>query len=197
MSNKSVFLLAFIMGAVAGSAGTWYCVRKKYEELAQEEIDSVKEVFSKREQEIKGEAVSKNIAESMKVEDKEKPSIKEYAALLQKQGYVDYSHMDEEESKEDTEVMKSDKPYVIPPEQFGDNEEYEQISLTYYADQILADENDDIVEDVEETVGFESLNHFVEFEDDSVFVRNDAMKCDYEILLDERTYSEAAVHMPR
>lgn len=196
MSNKSVFLLAFIMGAAAGSVGTWYCVRKKYEELAQEEIDSVKEVFSKREQELKGEAVSKNIAESIKAEDKEKPSIKEYAAILQKQGYTDYSHMEEEE-KEEAVTMQSDKPYVIPPEQFGDNEDYEQISLTYYADQILADENDEIVEDVEETVGFESLNHFGEFEDDSVFVRNDMRKCDYEILLDERTYSEAAVHMPR
>lgn len=39
-----------------------------------------------------------------------------------------------------------------PPEQFGDDEEYEQISLTYYADGVLADENDEVIEDVEDAV---------------------------------------------
>ena len=87
-------------------------------------------------------------------------------------------------------------PYVIPPEQFGDDEEYEQISLTYYADGVLADENDEVIEDVEDAVGIDSLNHFGEYEDDSVFVRNDARKCDYEILLDQRTYSEVVEDMP-
>lgn len=45
-------------------------------------------------------------------------------------------------------------------------------------------------------LGIDSLNHFGEYEDDSVFVRNDARKCDYEILLDQRTYSEVAEDMP-
>lgn len=49
---------------------------------------------------------------------------------------------------------------MIPPEQFGDDEEYEQISLTYYADGVLADENDEVIEDVEDAVGIDSLNHF-------------------------------------
>lgn len=181
MSNKSVFLLSFIMGAAVGSVGTWYCIKKKYEELAQEEIDSVKEVFAKREKEFKSEAVTKN--------SNEKPSIKEYTEILEKQGYINYSEMNTDKSEE-VSAMQATKPYVIPPEQFGDNEDYEQISLTYYADQILADENDEIVEDVEETVGFESLSHFGEYEDDSVFVRNDERKCDYEILLDQGFYSD-------
>ena len=85
---------------------------------------------------------------------------------------------------------------MIPPEQFGDDEEYEQISLTYYADGVLADENDEVIEDVEDAVGIDPLNHFGEYEDDSVFVRNDARKCDYEILLDQRTYSEVVEDMP-
>ena len=88
------------------------------------------------------------------------------------------------------------EPYVISPEQFGENEDYERISLTYYADQVLVDENDEMIEDVEEMVGFESLNHFGEYEDDSVFVRNDAKKCDYEILLDQKLYSDVIDEMP-
>lgn len=196
MNKKSIFFLSFIMGVAAGSIGTWYCVKKKYEELAQEEIDSVKEVFSKREKELKGEEVTKNIAENMRAEEPAKAmSIKEYASFLQKQGYTNYSDMNGDEDEDDA-LTKSVKPYVIPPEQFGEIEEYEQIELTYYADQILADENDEIVEDVEETIGFESLSHFGEYEDDSVFVRNDERRCDYQILLDQRLYSDVAVHMP-
>ena len=89
-----------------------------------------------------------------------------------------------------------EKPYVISPEEFGEFEEYEKISLTYYADQVLTDENNEEVDDVEEIVGEESLTHFGEYEDDSVFVRNDRLKCDYEILLDQRNYSDVTKTMP-
>lgn len=194
MNNKAIFVVAFSVGMAVGSVGTWYCVKKKYEELAQEEIDSVKQVFSKREKELKGDKIKKNIAENVKAGEQEKTmSIKEYASFLQKQGYTNYSDTNEAENKEET---KSVKPYVIPPEQFGEIEEYDQIELTYYADHILADENDDIVEDVEEAIGFESLSHFGEYEDDSVFVRNDERRCDYQILLDQGLYSDIAVHIP-
>lgn len=44
MSNKALFSLAFIIGTVTGSVVTWYLLKDKYEALAQEEIDSVKEV---------------------------------------------------------------------------------------------------------------------------------------------------------
>lgn len=194
MNNKTVFILSFIMGAAVGSVGTWYYVKEKYEKIAQEEIDSVKEIFSKREKDLRGEEVKKNVADNVKAGEQEKPmSIKEYASFLQKRGYTNYSDMYGDENKE---VAKSVKPYVIPPEQFGEIENYEQIELTYYADQILADENDEIVEDVEDAIGFESLSHFGEYEDDSVFVRNDERRCDYQILLDQGLYSDIAVHMP-
>lgn len=88
------------------------------------------------------------------------------------------------------------KPYVISPEEFGEFEDYERISLSYYADQVLADEDDEKVDDVDNVVGLESLTHFGEFEDDSVFVRNDRLKCDYEILLDQRTYSDVMKQRP-
>ena len=164
MSNKSLFSLAFIIGAATGSVVTWYLLKDKYEALAQEE-DA----------------------------DKEKPDLKEYAERLKKEGYTRYSDFG---SDEEEKPVSEAGPYVIPPEQFGDDEEYEQISLTYYADGVLADENDEVIEDVEDAVGIDSLNHFGEYEDDSVFVRNDARKCDYEILLDQRTYSEVAEDMP-
>ena len=85
--------------------------------------------------------------------------------------------------------MSDDAPYVIPPEEFGETD-YEIISLTYYADGILADDMDDIVDDVDDIVGADSLTHFGEYEEDSVFVRNDLREVDYEILRDPRKYSD-------
>lgn len=193
MSNRFLFSLGFIIGAASGATVAWYLLKDKYETLAQEEIDSVKEVFARHEQEMKDETVKRNVAEGIKDSDRTKPDLKEYAEQLKKNGYTRYSDL----SADDGGVSdKQTKPYVIPPEQFGDDESYDQISLTYYADGILADENDEVIDDVEETVGIESLNHFGEYEDDSVFVRNDTRKCDYEILLDQRTYSEVAEEMP-
>ena len=63
------------------------------------------------------------------------------------------------------------------------------ISLTYYSGNgVLVDDNEEQVDNVEELVGEDSLKHFGEYEDDSVYVRNDERKCDYEILLDESNY---------
>ena len=45
-------------------------------------------------------------------------------------------------------------------------------------------------EDYEEHIGDDALGHFGEYEDDSVFVRNDEEQTDYEILLDGRNYHD-------
>lgn len=188
--NKTVNFVMFILGAAIGSVVTWRYVEKKYEQIAQDEIDSVKEVFSKREVEVKEDIEARAKADTAK----EKPSVVEYAARLREQGYTNYSDMADEKPEEvKKEPMTMDRPYVIAPEEFGDIDDYETISLTYYADQILADDNDEIVDDIDGVVGFDSLNSFGEYEDDSVFVRNDRLKCDYEILLDQRKFSKPKV----
>jgi hypothetical protein len=191
--NKTINFMMFVLGVAVGSVVTWRYVEKKYEQIAQDEIDSVKEVFSRREAEF-----TENTEARIKADNaKEKPSVIEYAARLREQGYTNYSDMADEKPEEVKEApMTVDKPYVIAPEEFGDLDDYETISLTYYADQILADDNDVIVDDVEDVVGFDSLNSFGEYEDDSVFVRNDRLKCDYEILLDQRKYSSVIRRKP-
>ena len=100
------------------------------------------------------------------------------------------------ESEENIKDNSYGKPYVIPPSEFGDDEDYRQISLTFYADNLLAQEDYTLIEDVENTVGFESLGHFGEDEDDSVYVRNDRLKCYYEILLDDKNYCDVLRSKP-
>ena len=90
----------------------------------------------------------------------------------------------------------ADKPHVISPEEFGEMEGYVQSSLTYYMDGVLTDEDDHIIDDVEDIVGEGFSKHFGEYEEDSVFVRNDSKKHDYEILKDFRLYSDAVKNKP-
>lgn len=194
--SKSINFMLFIFGAAVGSAATWMYAKKKYELIAQEEIDSVKEVFSKREN-------GNTIKEAEFNKQEEKLDLKEYAAKIRESNYTNYSDTDgksetkRETRKQDERDKKGYFAYVITPEEFGEFDDYEKISLSYFDDQILADENLDIVDDIEETVGIDSLTHFGEYEDDSVFVRNDERKCDYEILLDHCNYEDVIKKKPQ
>lgn len=199
MNTTIKYILSFVAGAGIGSAVTYKLLKVKYEQFAQEQIDSVKETYQRR-NELKfiDEAHDVNddgiVKESVEDGANEKPdiSVSDYAKQLKDLGYTKYSDIssDKNEEKEGEQKPMIDKPYVIPPEEFGEFEDYECISLTYYADKVLTDDNDELVEDVDDIVGLDSLNHFGEYEDDSVHVRNDRLKCDYEILYDPRKYSD-------
>ena len=45
MSSKIQLGVVFVLGAIVGGAVTRYYIKNKYEQLAQEEIDSVKQMF--------------------------------------------------------------------------------------------------------------------------------------------------------
>lgn len=181
-------IVIFAAGAAIGSAVTWKILKERYERIAQEEINSVKEAyFGKPQDEEEVEETEEVVEEKNALTD-----IREYAAQIQKQGYVDYANT----GKTNQEVDNVNAPYVIPPEEFGENDDYETISLLYFADKVLTDDDYELVQNVDDVVGRESLNHFGEYEDDSVFVRNDEMKADYEILLDPRNYRDVIKTKP-
>lgn len=187
------YIVAFGLGAAVGSAASWYFFKTKYEQLAQEEIDSVKEVFSKKENKTVEESEQQDDDEEEDHKKKESlaredPNITEYTSILVNEGYTN-------ESVKNT--IGSEIPYVISPQEFGENYDYEVITLNYYADGVLTDsEYDEPVEDIENVVGQESLTHFGEYEEDSVYVRNDRLRVDYEILLDERKYTDVLAAKP-
>lgn len=168
-------LFTFAAGAAIGSVATWYFVKTKYERIAQAEIDSVIEVFSKK----NGEPTEGEDTET-KTSDEEERAY--YTDILTEAGYSD---------KETVEKEKYlPRPYVIANTEYGDQEGYDEISLTLYADGVLTDDMNELVEDVDNVVGLDSLNHFGEYEEDAVHVRNDRLKADYEILAVVDKYSD-------
>ena len=108
----------------------------------------------------------------------------------------EHSHEGSPDWRYDKNQSEDSAPHIITPEEFGENEEYDTISLTLYSDGILADDADKPIDDVDEVIGKGSLEHFGEYEDDSIFVRNDKLKCDYEVLIDERRYAQILEDKP-
>lgn len=190
--SKLGTVLAFFVGAAVGGGMAWYYAERKYSCLAEQEINSVKEAFARHERQMNAKRQAESPptpAASVKAPEKE--SIEVYAQRMQdNEGRIPYA----------TVVMPREElddqfPYVISPDEFGEMEEYTKVSLTYFDDDILSDENGIIVDDPEELIG-DALDHFGEYEDDSVFVRSDVKRCDYEILRDLRSYAEFRTTLP-
>ena len=184
--NK-IDLVIFLAGAAIGSTATWLCLKKHYEKISQEEIDSVKATFSIKKEKVVSDSINTEQENNqLKANiDKLKPDLLEYATKIREQKYTT-------DINKGDEFMKN-KPYVISPDEYGeyeDNDEfsYDLISLSYYSDGVLADDDDDVIENADDIVGKDFASHFGEYEEDSVYIRNDRLKCDYEILKINRPY---------
>ena len=101
---------------------------------------------------------------------------------------IDFKNFEEEIEEEDVDDVE--KPYAISPDEFDEFDDYTTVSLTYYEDGVLTDDNNEIVDDIEGTVGKDFARYFGEYEEDAAHIRNDSRKCDYEILRDSRNYSD-------
>lgn len=201
----------FVTGLVIGSVVTYVIVKDKFEKIAQEEIDSVKEVFGRR---VEKEADKKVEKIAKKEVEKIRKEYNEYDNLTK--NYTSYSKNKTEENIEDVEYEEVcendedgveldeierasdyDRPYIIEPQEFGALDGYSLITLYHYSDNVLADDCDELVEDLDDVVGEDYASHFGEYEDDCVYVRNDRLKADYEICRDLRKYSDVAWRSPR
>lgn len=188
--NKTLSkIFIFAAGAATGSVVSWKYFKTKYERIANEEIESVKETFAKNagvsydelnyaenDEQVVSE-VTKEIADRKKERKAARVAMRN---IVKNAGYAEYDEEGDDEM---------DKPYAIPPEDLG--EEYEVESIYYHTDGVLADEQGHVIKNSDELIGKDFAAHFGEYEEDSVFIRNDLLEKDFEILKDYRTYAEA------
>lgn len=205
--SKALPVFTFIFGAGIGAAGSWYFLKNYYDQKTQEEINSVKELYSKKNEE--------KIEEKTEIEEEKEVDLKEYYSIAKEKGYVktDYNAISKkdisseetlEEEGEDVDISEPSEesnqkePYVIYPEEYGERENYKTLSLVYYSDGVLADEQDNVIsdDDVAETVGIDFAKHIGDYEDDAVHIRNEYLQSDYEILVDIRSWSDILKFKP-
>ena len=195
MNSKLTNVLVFAAGAAVGSLATWKLLNMRYEQRIQEEVQSVKETFAEwagREDsdESSPEADSKDEEDDCTEEDPyvgdEQDRMMdryEYEAELQR---LKYASVNPDEKGGVGAERVEYAPYVIDPSDYGDKD-YDVVSLTYYADGVVDDDYWNIVQNVEELVGDDFMNHF---DDNTVFIRNEVRKTDYEITRIDKTYAE-------
>lgn len=196
MNQKLFNVLLFTAGAAIGSLVTWKVVKTRYERIAQEEIDSVKEAWARMARENDDEEWYAEDEDYDDDEDCDEVIFKDYADLCDRYNTPSDEAENGEEGEGDDEVSIMPGPYVIKPEEFGDNSfDHACYCLSYYADGVLADDWDEEL-DIDELIGRESLEHFGDYATDIVHVRNENRNADYEIVKDPRNYADVIAHDP-
>lgn len=96
---------------------------------------------------------------------------------------------------EDLEKRGSEDAYIITLEEYMEDEQsFDKLSLVYFEeDDVLVDERNQPIPDVDKLIGEGSLNKFGHGSDsmNSLYIRNERISSDFEIVKEERSYAEA------
>ena len=188
-------VLWFAAGVAVGAVATNNFFKTKYERLYQEDVESVKRAFSAPQQSEPVEGDTEGDTEEVLASEPTPEEVEAYNEIITAQGYSTAPIIPDDSIGKEVKGVK--RPYVISPAEFDTEDDYEVYSLTYYADGVLTDEQNNPIENVDDMVGRDALNHFGEYSDDSVHVRNERMMCDFEILRDLSNYSDVFRNGPR
>ena len=199
----------FVLGSAGGFLAGYLVSKNRYLDMAEKEIASVKKVYEKyfspsikiEPAKTTGDSLTTKISSESIPEKPTFPdkgidhSSKETYTKYAKQ----YSGFGEDpkigsvkssiQTKKVTKTLKI-TPYIITPEEYNDSD-YEVVTLVWYSDKILADTDGNIIHNVNEVIGPEALSTFGRYLDDTVYVRDETKKIDYEIIWDTRKYAAA------
>lgn len=183
---KGIFI--FAIGALSGTFVGAQLAKKKYEEIANEEIEEIRDYYRKINKELADQLVDKT-SEPEKVEEPKEEveeiveERKQYENIIKRGNYM---AVDEEEQNN-----VCGEAYPIDPSEFGNEGKNATETLTYFADGVLVNEVDEVVEDPDLVVGRHHIDIFNEFPDATcVYVRNDLDGMDYEIIKDDWCWSD-------
>lgn len=174
--------ISLTIGITIGAIATNKFLEAKYAEVAEKEIDSIRNFYMEK---------TKDLTESTEVEhkftnDETKKELTDYKNIIKENNYNKNS-----DKKEATDKM-NDTPYVISPEEFDDDEDFDVVTLLYFEDGVVTDEQYNSIDNYDKYIGEESLEHFGDYPDDedTVFVRNESTKTNYEILRQPGRFSD-------
>ena len=168
-------LVIFIVGVGVGIGASYNIIKKKHDEILEEEIASVKEAYSNKSEKTDGETEEKEPETEESVKEKYEKLVEEYSEVKS----------DVKKNEVNSEI------YEITYDEYGD-EGYEEIELTYYVDDnILTDDRGDLMEelDIVASIGtLDILNNRENFE--CVYVRYIYKECYYEFTITNERYRE-------
>lgn len=190
MMNTAIIrrIIYFGLGVGVGVAATNRHYRLKYEDIAMDEIDSVREMYDR----THGSGM---------MEDECLDNVDTSNQPVDVGISEDYLGEDYDELVEDykTADIGMSKLYPIDDETFLNTPTgYEVITLEFYeVDEVLTEDGERI-DDAHEILGYWDVNTlFLEYEDgaDTAYVRNEILKIDYEVVRIDDSYEEGDAHL--
>lgn len=175
----------FFAGVAVGAAGCYFALRVKFEKQLNEQVDVINQAFD-REMEKLGLEITK---EKKEAEDPVNGG-KIFRTEIKKHGYETHFKTIKEDSPK-MEEMESPKeggsvePYIISAEQFATDGILDKVTLTYYINADLVCEEEEILDNFQNIIGTDFVNHFHDDEEGVVYVRNERLGTDYEVILDD------------
>lgn len=204
-------IISALAGGAAGSTLTYFLVKKKFQQRADDEIASVKRqtallrkdpdairetlgsdspVLSAAEYEALTPAEVKTAVESFAENFNQVNNIPE-----PNDDEVPFQHgnlwQNQPIKLPADYVRPPEGPYVVTRDEHGEEPNFEVETLTYYeADHTLADSNDQPIDEIDAAIGLEHLQMFGMGSEDVniVFVRNPRINMDYEVQLNVGSY---------
>ena len=180
---------AFIFGAIVSGAivfGIEEYRMKKVKKDAEDSIAQMIEVYKQKTIELESKHI--DISEDLgSVEDAEK-ALNEYSAFGKSETAPKNDILDEPEEKK-----SKGEAYIIKPDDFAMDPDMEIISLIFYAGNnklVYVSGDAGIEEHPEDLFDIEFLNHFGEYEENMLYIRDPDKKIEYDIEYDENSYVE-------
>ena len=199
-------LLTLLFGSIGGYTGYkigYRVSKKKYENLANVEVESLKKHYSGLLD--KGKDIQK--PKSKLTTDR--PIVKDNAPINETKGkkvltgkdygkqyrtgtdmeripgnpsYSEITHLKKEE-------VDTTKPYIITSDEFQESE-LECVTLFYTVDKVLTDDDYNQINNIGIVGGHVILEQMGMYDSDCLYVRDEKNGIDYEILLEERTFNK-------
>lgn len=198
-SKMTNYILSFGAGLAVGIGATYIYMKQKYEEKLSEQIQEVRKHYQKKRERSKPkkEKDEKFANRFEEAEERGKDRIAYESIAKRYQGSVEQRPVDPAEQESPSEDEPEEELFIVPEEKLEIYDNFEEISLTYYAeDDILCDDQEQVIEDPEAIIG-DALTKFgvKSGYPDTVYVINKRVRAIFEILMVEGSYQEIVLGM--
>lgn len=191
------YFISFVLGVLVGYGTAYGILNKKLDKKLKEHIELNDEILDDRIKELESHKCECN-CNKISSEENNNEHTEEKTDSIKPivRTFVDYSESYKNIKDGADDALSVYDPnrlgatYVIPPEDYGEDDEYIQIELTQYADGYIVDSDGDIFDNANKILPNDLADYYGEFYgcEDEIFLRNDVAKVEYNVVRDTRNY---------
>ena len=189
MNETLIRIAIFSVGVGVGVAASMQYFDRKYQKLADEEIESCKKAFNKPRVIFTEEDIVKDPEKHVEI-DTHGPNVYSSSVQLETKAYSDY-YAPKKVDEATTLSPKEEEPFDISVEEYEEDTEFLKVTLNLYLDDgaLIYEETEELA-DEGSTVGVENLNDFSRSAFGSAYFRNPRTSIDYEVIKVDGSYRE-------